>query len=37
MKKVTWGILSTANIGMEKVIPAMQQGQFCNIAAIASR
>ena len=37
MKKVTWGILSTANIGMEKVIPAMQQGQFCDIAAIASR
>ena len=37
MKKVTWGILSTANIGMEKVIPAMQQGQFCDVAAIASR
>jgi len=37
MKKVTWGILSTANIGMEKVTPAMQQGEFCDIRAIASR
>ena len=37
MKKVTWGVLSTANIGMLKVIPAMQQGQWCDIAAIASR
>ena len=37
MSKVRWGILSTAKIGTEKVIPAMQQGQFCEIAAIASR
>jgi predicted dehydrogenase len=37
MKKVTWGVLSTAKIGMEKVIPAMQQGQYCDIHAIASR
>lgn len=37
MKKVTWGVLSTAKIGREKVIPAMQQGQFCEISAIASR
>ncbi len=37
MKKVKWGILSTANIGMEKVIPAMQLGEHCEIAAIASR
>ncbi len=36
-KKINWGILSTANIGVKKVIPAMQQGEFCNIAAIASR
>ena len=26
MKKVRWGIISTANIGMVKVIPAMQRG-----------
>lgn len=37
MKKVRWGILSTAKIGREKVIPAMKAGKFCEIAAIASR
>lgn len=37
MKKVSWGVLSTANIGLEKVIPAMQQGQCCSVDAIASR
>ncbi|MFP6767000.1 MAG: Gfo/Idh/MocA family oxidoreductase [Planctomycetaceae bacterium] len=35
--KVRWGILSTAKIGTEKVIPAMQQAEFCEITAIASR
>ena len=37
MKKIRWGVLSTANIGMEKVIPAMQQGEYCEMAAIASQ
>jgi predicted dehydrogenase len=37
MKKVNWGILSTAKIGTEKVIPAMQQSQCCDVVAIASR
>lgn len=37
MKKIRWGILSTANIGIMKVIPALQAGQFCEVAAIASR
>jgi predicted dehydrogenase len=37
IQKVKWGILSTAKIGREKVIPAMQQGQFCHISAVASR
>jgi predicted dehydrogenase len=37
MRKVRWGVLSTAKIGLEKVVPAMQQGQFCEITAIASR
>jgi predicted dehydrogenase len=37
MKKVAWGILSTAKIGLEKVIPAMQKGDFCDVRAIASR
>ncbi|MGH6629974.1 MAG: Gfo/Idh/MocA family protein [Burkholderiales bacterium] len=37
MKKVTWGILSTAKIGVEKVIPGMQKSALCEIRAIASR
>jgi predicted dehydrogenase len=37
MAKIRWGILSTAKIGVKKVIPAMQNGQFCQIDAIASR
>ncbi|HVB25527.1 MAG TPA: Gfo/Idh/MocA family oxidoreductase [Ktedonobacteraceae bacterium] len=37
MQKVRWGVLSTANIGTGQVIPAMQQGTYCEIAAIASR
>jgi predicted dehydrogenase len=36
-KKIRWGVLSTAAIGLKKVIPAMQQGQFTSIVAIASR
>jgi predicted dehydrogenase len=36
-KKVRWGILSTASIGVRKVIPAMQRGQLSTVAAIASR
>src|SRR5215204_6364255 len=36
MKKVRWGILSTAKIGREKVIPALQKGEFCEVVAIAS-
>ncbi len=37
MKKIRWGVLSTANIGLEKVIPAMQQGEYCEMSAIASQ
>ncbi len=37
MKKVRWGVLGAANIATEKVLPAMQQGAYCDIAAIASR
>ncbi len=36
MDKIRWGIISTANIGAKKVIPAMQQGQYCDIQAVAS-
>lgn len=37
MNKVRWGVLSTANIGTEQVIPAMQKGQYSEITAISSR
>jgi len=35
--KLRWGVLSTANIGLRKVIPAMQQGLHTTVVAIASR
>jgi predicted dehydrogenase len=35
--RVRWGILSTADIGLKKVIPAMQKGQWTEVVAIASR
>ena len=37
MKKIRWGILSTAKIGVAKVIPAMQKGALSEVVAIASR
>ena len=37
MSKIRWGVLSTAKIGTEKVIPAMQQSDHCEILAICSR
>jgi predicted dehydrogenase len=37
MSKVRWGVLSTAKIGIEKVIPAMQSGEYARVDAIASR
>ncbi len=35
--KVRWGILSTAKIGRQKVIPAMQKDRYIQVDAIASR
>lgn len=35
--KLRWGVLSTANIGLKKVLPAMQMGENTTIVAIASR
>jgi len=35
--KVRWGILSTADIGMTKVTPAIQRAENCEVVAIASR
>jgi len=37
MKKVRWGILGTAKIAVEQVIPAMQKSEVCEVTAIASR
>ena len=37
MTKVRWGILSTADIGMSKVTPAIQAAQNAEVVAIASR
>lgn len=37
MTNVRWGVISTANIGTELVIPAIQAGERCDVVAIASR
>ncbi|HLN04055.1 MAG TPA: Gfo/Idh/MocA family oxidoreductase [Bryobacteraceae bacterium] len=37
MRKLRWGVLGVANIAVVKVIPAMQRGEWTEIAAIASR
>jgi len=36
-RSVSWGVLGTARIGAEKVIPAMQRGELSRIDAIGSR
>ena len=36
-KQLAWGILSTANIGVQKVIPAIQKDVLSKVTAIASR
>jgi len=37
MTTLRWGILSTANIGTEKVIPGIQGAARCDVVAIGSR
>ncbi len=37
MDKIRWGVLSTAKIGREHVIPAIQQSRRGRVTAIASR
>ncbi|HLT00864.1 MAG TPA: Gfo/Idh/MocA family oxidoreductase [Geminicoccaceae bacterium] len=37
MEPVRFGVISTAKIAIQKVIPAMQQSAYCRIVAIASR
>jgi len=36
-QKVRWAVLGVAKIATAKVIPAMQRGEWCEVAAIASR
>jgi predicted dehydrogenase len=36
-RKIRWGIVSTADIGMKKVNPAIMQSQHSEIVALASR
>jgi len=37
MEKAHWGVISTANIGLQKVIPGIQRSVNGRVAAIASR
>lgn len=37
MTKTTWGVLSTAKIGVTKVIPALMQSDLIHVKGIASR
>jgi predicted dehydrogenase len=37
MKKINWGVLSTARIAVNKVIPALQASRYGTVVAIASR
>ena len=37
MSKVRWGILSTAQFGLNQSVPAMQRGQYSAVTAISSR
>ncbi len=36
-QKIRWGVLGAAKIARQKVIPAMQQGAYSEVVAIASR
>src|SRR5512139_230055 len=37
MKPVRWGILSSAKIGLERVLPGMRKSPWCELHALASR
>lgn len=37
MRKIRWGVISTASIGLVEVLPAMQKGQYTQLVGIASR
>ena len=35
--KVEWGVFGVSDLAVKKVIPAMQRGEWSQVAAIASR
>src|SRR6202048_2637549 len=35
--KIEWGVLGVSDLAVKKVIPAMQRGEWSQVAAIASR
>jgi predicted dehydrogenase len=37
MDKIRWGVISTADIGVATVIPAMQRGKYSEVSGISSR
>ena len=37
MRKVVWGVISTANIGRARVLPGMKKSELLELRAIASR
>ena len=37
MRPVVWGVISTAKIGRERVLPGMKKSALLEIRAIASR
>lgn len=37
MGKVRWGVLGTASIALNKVIPALKRSEHCDVVALASR
>ncbi len=36
-RQISWGILSTANIGVQKVVPAIQRDALSKVVAVGSR
>ena len=37
MKKVVWGIISSAKIGLQRALPGMKKSEWCELRALASR
>lgn len=37
MRKVVWGVLSTARIGLNRMLPGMKKSPWCELRAVASR